>query len=319
MNIPIQQIIDANLNRVSEGLRVIEEYTRFLWKNKPLTDQLAALRKQVNSSETTPEQNLLIRNIESDMRAMDPPTQRKTIWDLLKANFKRAEEGLRVLEEYTGLPLYNQLRYELYQLEKAVLLPLAQKEIHTPGIYLISDQEDVLLKGLSWGVSLIQYRAKTATKPEKLAAARRLQAAATVAKIPFIINDDIDIALLVDCDGFHSGQDDLSVTEQRKLLGAHKIIGKTTHDLEQGKIAQAQGADYVSVGPIWETPSKAGRAGIGVDYLRQASTELSIPFVAIGGIDLARFQELLPYSPPLIGLIRDYTNIPEMLNQLKKD
>lgn len=299
------QVIDANINRVSEGLRVIEEYTRFISKNKRLTEALAAMRKQLNLSETHPIKNLNIRDTCSDMRAKEAPPQRPALWELLKANFKRVEEGLRVLEEYTGNALYNSLRYDAYELEKEVLLTLSKKNIE-PGIYLISDQVEVLKKGLEKGVSLIQLRDKKADKQSLLERARYLQPLATEKQIPFIINDHLDIALEIDADGFHSGQDDLPVTVQRRLLGPHKIIGKTTHTLEQGLKAQEEGADYVSVGPIWETPSKPGRPGIGFEYLKHASEQLSIPFVAIGGISIETLPQVMPFRPPLIGFIRAF-------------
>ena len=81
-------------------------------------------------------------------------------------------------------------------------------------------------------------------------------------------------------------------------------------------MAQADGADYVSVGPIWDTPSKPNRAGIGFDYLKEANTQLTIPFVAIGGINTGNIDDILPYSPPLIGLIRDFENIPSLQAKL---
>src|SRR5437899_1493050 len=96
------QVIDANINRVSEGLRVIEDYTRFVSRRKNLTDQLALLRKQINSTEKDFTMHLFIRNSAHDMRAGEIPVIRKDAMSLLKANFKRVEEGLRVLEEYTG-------------------------------------------------------------------------------------------------------------------------------------------------------------------------------------------------------------------------
>ena len=308
------QVIDANINRVAEGLRVIEEYTRFISKNKALTDALAAMRKQLNLSETNPINNLKIRDTFSDMRAKEVPSQRPELWDLLKANFKRVEEGLRVLEEYTGNPLYNSLRYDAYELEKEVLLSLTKKNIK-PGIYLISDQIEILEEGLKKGVSLIQLRDKKSDKPSLLSRSQHMQALAKGYNTPFIINDHLDIALEIDADGFHSGQDDLSVTIQRRLLGPHKIIGKTTHNLEQGLQAQQDGADYVSVGPIWETPSKPGRAGIGFEYLKQAS-QLRIPFVAIGGVSLDNIDQILPYQPPLIGVIRAFDQLEILLARI---
>ncbi|MDA1354297.1 MAG: thiamine phosphate synthase, partial [bacterium] len=96
----------------------------------------------------------------------------------------------------------------------------------------------------------------------------------------------------------------------------HKLLGRTTHSLDQGVVAQADGADYVSVGPIWDTPSKPNRAGIGFDYLKEANTQLTIPFVAIGGINTGNIDDILPYSPPLIGLIRDFENIPSLQAKL---
>ncbi len=310
------QVLDANINRVAEGLRVIEEYARFISKNKAQTDLLAAWRKQVSQHDVAqPAALLAIRDITKDMRAKESPTVRLRMIDLLTANFKRVSEGLRVLEEYTGQAHYNRLRYDVYTLEKEMLLPLYQSRI-TPGIYLISDDPDVLIQGLNWGVSLIQLRGKNSSKATLLTQATFVIKHAKKAGIPFIINDHLDIALMVDADGFHSGQDDLSVVHQRRLLGAHKLIGKTSHSLTQGIKAQREGADYVSVGPIWETPSKAGRKGIGFGYLQAAQTQLTIPHVAIGGINLERFDQVVSYRPPLIGLIRDYEHIPEMMTRL---
>ena len=257
----------------------------------------------------------MIRNIEKDARAKDPPTARSSLYDLLKANFKRAEEGLRVLEEYTGNSLYSHLRYDLYQLEKDIVLNSLKKQIFT-GIYLISDQPDILIKGLQQGVSLIQLRDKRATKSEVLKKAQFLQKKARNYAVPFIINDYLDIVLAVDADGLHTGQDDIPVSTLRKLLGPHKLIGRTTHSLTQGLRAQKEGADYVSVGPIWETPSKPGRKGIGLSYLAQAKEQLNIPYVAIGGIDLQTVDALIHLQPPLIGLIRDHLNIPSILKKL---
>ncbi len=311
------QIIDANLNRISEGLRVIEEYCRFVSRHKSFTDQLSDMRKKVNQSEERIVDNLKIREIEADMRAKEVARPRDSLMDLLKANFKRAEEGLRVLEEYTSNALYMSLRYDLYELEKQILLTLTQKNI-CPGIYLISDNIDVLKKGLEWGVSLVQLRDKKASKSELFFKAKEFYPLAKKANIPFIVNDYLDIALAVDADGFHSGQDDLPVSVQRSLLGPHKIIGKTTHSLAQGLQAQSEGVDYVSVGPIWDTPSKPGRVGIGCDYLSLAASQLHIPYVAIGGISLDRLPEVLSYRPPLIGLIRAYKDIPQFIAEHKK-
>jgi thiamine-phosphate pyrophosphorylase len=310
------QVLDANINRVSEGLRVIEEYTRFVWKEKELTQALAQLRKRINT--VLPQSNdlLHIRDIEKDMRAKEVPVERKSLKDLLVANFKRVQEGLRVLEEYTGNSIFNECRYDAYQLEKQVILPLSKGE-KLKGIYLISSEIDVLKQGIEWGVPLIQFRDKYASKDVLYNKSKEMMDLARGTGTKFIVNDFIDIAMLIDADGLHTGQDDLDVGLLRSILGDHKLLGRTTHTIEQGLLAQDQGSDYVSVGPLWETPSKPGRAGIGFDYLSKAADVLTIPYVAIGGIDSSRIEQVMTYSPPLVGLIRDYQHVPHFQSLFK--
>jgi len=304
-------IIDANINRVSEGLRVIEDYLRFGAQDKALTLQIAKLRKSLNKTETRFAAHLQIRDTQKDQRAKEKPQKRKNLQDLLKANFKRVEEGLRVLEEYTGQATYNTMRYDVYELEKEVVLKALKPHIK-PGIYLISHDLKILEQGLKWGLALVQLRDKNATKAQIYKKAKILKSLAKKYQTPFIINDYLDIAQLVDADGLHTGQDDLPIQDLRQLLGPQKLIGRTTHNMAQGQKAQKEGADYVSIGPIWETPSKPNRKGIGLGYLKKAKTELKIPYVAIGGIDLDRAKEVMKEKPPLLGLIRDYQSIPTL-------
>ncbi len=316
MKFPIVRIVDANINRISEGLRVIEEYLRFVAGQKDLTFKLSKIRKKINITETDFVANLLYRDTDKDMRAREKPTKRMDIFILLKANFKRVEEGLRVLEEYTGNQLYNQLRYEMYELEKEILLKVIKKNI-VPGIYLISDSVNILEFGLNQGVSLIQLRDKKASKTEYLKKALKVKKIVQKFQVPLIINDYLDIALLVDADGLHTGQDDLPIKELRKIFGEHKILGRTTHNFNQGQIAEKEGADYISIGPIWATPSKPGRPEIGFEYLKKAKKQINIPYVAIGGINLNNLAQVLKYQPPLIGLIRDYQNLPKIMKKFQ--
>jgi thiamine-phosphate pyrophosphorylase len=302
------QVVDANINRVAEGYRVLEEYTRFVLSDDALTQKLSKARKQLNQTEVSLAENLSIRNTDSDARAREIPSKRVDLISLLKANFKRVQEGLRVLEEYTGNPVYNGLRYDAYDLEKDILLPLTKPQIER-GVYLISDSLDVLRQGLKWKVSLVQLRDKFASKSEIFEKAKVFAPEAKAAGVPFLVNDFLDIAMQVDADGLHTGQDDIPVNELRSIWGEHKLYGRTTHSLDQGKLAQEQGADYVSVGPIWETPSKPGRDGIGFEYL-EAKSQLNIPVVAIGGVNKSNIELVMKHSPELVGLIRDYENVP---------
>lgn len=157
-------IVDANRARVAEGLRVIEEYVRFLTPEAAIVERLVAMRKAVRMIDTdSTVAQLQARDTKKDLRAHDRPPVRSTARDLLLANFKRAQEGLSVLEEYTGNARYNRLRYDLYALEKDVVLRVLRKRIRR-GIYLISDRVAVLEQGLRWGVVMIQLRDKTSSK-----------------------------------------------------------------------------------------------------------------------------------------------------------
>lgn len=311
------QVIDANINRVAEGLRVIEDYCRFVKNDPALTQRLVMIRHGINQSELNAAANLAIRDTDLDVRAKETPRKRQALTDLLKANFKRVEEALRVLEEYTGNPLYNGFRYDMYALEKDILLPLLKPQIR-PGVYFISDSVDQLCTAIDLGVSLVQLRDKYADKKSILDRAKRVVQKAKEAQIPFIINDFLDIALAVDADGLHTGQDDISIDELRKIFGAHKLLGRTTHTPEQGLEAEKQGADYVSVGPIWPTPSKPGREGIGFEYLAQAQQSLSVPYVAIGGVNADNLSLVLESKPPLIGLIRDFPRLKEIISAVER-
>jgi len=308
------QIIDANMCRVSEGLRVIEDYTRFISNNIEYTHNLAYFRKQLHSNENDSVSELVKRNNKLDVRAKEIPKKREDIIDLLKANFKRIEEGLRVLEEFTGNSKYNAMRYDIYELEKEIILSTMKKKL-APGVYLISDDIKILEQGLLWNVSAIQLRDKHSSKHQILQKALRIQKKAKKAGIPLIINDYIDIAITCNADGFHSGQDDLAIQHLRNILGPHKIIGRSTQTLKEGIDAQKQGADYIGIGPIWKTASKEERNPIGLSYLKKAGEHITIPYVAIGDITLAHMAEISDFKPQVVALIRAYKEIPQILKK----
>ncbi len=128
-------------------------------------------------------------------------------------------------------------------------------------------------------------------------------------KAVFIVNNRPDIALLSKADGVHVGQDDLPVLEARRVLGPDKIVGVSTHSIDQAKKAIADGADYIGVGPVYATPTKAGRAPVGLDYVRQVSDlKLSIPFFAIGGIDASNLERVLEAGARRVAVVRAIGN-----------
>ena len=142
---------------------------------------------------------------------------------------------------------------------------------------------------LAGGVDLVQLRDKEAGDERLLTAARVFRAAADRHRVPFLINDRPDLLAPARADGVHVGQDDLAVREARVIAGPDAIVGLSTHSPSQLAAAhEAVGPDrpdYLSVGPVHETPTKAGRPAAGLEYVRQAADAATIPWFAIGGID----------------------------------
>ena len=315
------QIIDANLSRCAEGLRVIEDLCRFELSNTPLTKKTKTYRntlKKIATTHFTTLQCVASRSVTTDQRANDTLTKRKNTSDLFTANIKRCTEACRVLEECTGIQDFSTLRYNIYNLEQDIQHAIQRTPLTGPGIYVVSDNPDHLIECSNKAyVPIVQYRNKTASKSDIYNTCKQLSKDIQANNTLFIVNDFVDIAKSCHADGVHIGQDDIPIEHIRSILGETLLIGKTTHTLEQGLKAQAEGADYVSIGPIWDTPSKPNRPGIGFDYLN-ATSQLHIPFVAIGGINTENMHQLLDYTPPLIGAIRATQNIDKLWQEIQK-
>ena len=150
---------------------------------------------------------------------------------------------------------------------------------------------DLLLKS---GVDILQLRAKKHTAAEVETLARQVVPLAREADVPFIINDFPEVAASIGADGVHVGQDDLSITGVRRIIGENKIVGKSTHSLEQAIAAQAEGADYIGFGPLFATPTKPGRPAIGTEDIAAAHTSVKdIPIFCIGGVKLKNLPMLV--------------------------
>lgn len=144
------------------------------------------------------------------------------------------------------------------------------------------------------GCRLVQLRAKDLSTREFLAWAETAVEASRASDIAFIINDRADVALLSGASGVHVGEDDLSVAGARRVLGDDAIIGLSTHTIEQAKRADRMAVDYVAIGPVYATESKASAgAPLGVDYVENVRDIVQKPLVAIGGITLDHAPELL--------------------------
>ena len=143
---------------------------------------------------------------------------------------------------------------------------------------------DVVRESLEGGVTMLQLREKTLEEPAFLAEAKELQALCREYRVPFIVNDNVDIALEMDADGVHVGQSDMEALDVRAKLGPDKIIGVSAQTVEQALLAEKHGADYLGVGAVFPTGSKADAEEVSFDTLKAICQAVSIPVVAIGGI-----------------------------------
>ena len=161
-----------------------------------------------------------------------------------------------------------------------------------PRLYVILDRSvaggrdlDAILAGaLDGGAEMIQLREKTWPSGTLFPVAQRLRARCRAAGVPFIVNDRVDLALAVDADGVHLGQDDLPPAAARALLKRGMILGLSTHSVEQAKTAQAAGADYVAVGSTFPTATKPEFQLVGPALARQVRPVVHVPLIGIGGI-----------------------------------
>lgn len=172
--------------------------------------------------------------------------------------------------------------------------------MYLDGLCFITDRkacrlscEEMTLKVLIAGVKWVQYRDKEKSRREIYEEAIRLRKLTKDFDAVYIVNDYADISLAVDADGVHLGQDDLPIEEARKIMGSNKIIGISTHSLEQAKEAEKGGADYIGFGPIFRTTTKDAGIPKGTDMLKEIKRQVHIPVVAIGGINIENIRSVL--------------------------
>jgi thiamine-phosphate pyrophosphorylase len=324
----LNRIIDANLNRATEALRTLEEISRFYLDNKALSEQLKLIRHNLADIIDTNYPELLnSRNTENDVGIdISNPTEKKNVLDVFKANIKRLQQALRVLAEFgqaEGLDIsrFESARYDSYTLEKNMFKELSKKlktlKLHDKKLYLVTDRSkfnsqdeflDKIALALKGGVQIVQLREKNATAREFIDLGRKVKELCALYDALFIINDRVDIANIVGADGVHLGQDDIDINSARHIIGKDAIIGISTHSSEQAKKAVESGADYIGVGPVFETPTKPGRQAVGLEYVKWASQNVYIPWYAIGGINLDNVNEVINAGASRIAVVRAIIN-----------
>ena len=303
MDSSIVRIIDANLNRSREALRVIEEYARFVRDDADAARRVKRARHGLRSITDAigADELLVARDITNDV-GRDAKTAaertRETTEDVVRASFGRLSEAARVLGEYAKLvspeaaDAAEKLRYAAYELEQRIVLRGGLRErFRKVRLYVLITEDlcsgdwlqttEAAIRG---GAGCVQLREKGVADAVLLDRARLLRALTVELNALLIINDRPDIARLSGADGVHVGQEDLSVAEARRIAGGGVLVGKSTHTIEQFDLAVAEHPDYIAVGPMFDSPTKPQNHIAGPETLREAAKRTEIALVGIGGI-----------------------------------
>ncbi len=300
--------IDANFNRAVEGLRVVEDVARFVRNDSFLAGACKRLRHDLTTALAAIDptgDRFTARDTLADVgTTITTPqeSQRVSVDDLLAANWQRVSQALRVIEEFAKLLGYSggafeQLRYQSYTLAKSVAANERSNNIwRDRRLYVLVDGREsetafaaFTRELISAGVDVLQLRDKQLDDRPLLARAQQLRSlidelSCENVKPLFIMNDRPDLALIAGADGVHVGQDELPVSEVRKLVGTRLQIGVSTHSIEQARAAVLAGADYLGCGPTFPSGTKQFESFPGLAFLREVAAEIALPAFAIGGI-----------------------------------
>lgn len=315
--IPALRIIDAAANRAREGLRVVEDYVRLVLDDPFLTEQWKQLRHELTATlaRFATADLLAARETVADVGTVISTPAERTRDDLttvFAANIARLQESLRSLEEYAktidpgAAQQLEQLRYRSYTLHRATDITRRRSDgLSAAKVYVLIDGRESLEEFerlvqalVAAGVGILQLRDKRLDDRTLLARARRLRALTREtttfnAATRFIMNDRPDLALLTDADGVHIGQEEMSVKDARTIVGPRRLVGVSTHSIEQARQAVLDGADYIGLGPTFPSTTKQFEQFPGLDLLRAVAAEIRLPAFAIGGITLDNVDSVL--------------------------
>ena len=326
----IYRIIDANLNRCSEGLRVVEEIGRFILSDTSLQRSTKTLRQELTRIFSGNRFNVSRRvgfvasgrDSETDIgRRYSTASEmdRAGIEDVLKSNFSRSEESARVLEEFTKMidselsSKIKQFRFKLYTLEKRFIekhLSQTKREfLLNAGFYPIidrnllgeSDPVSIANQVLSAGVKIMMYQDPVSSDSEKYRVCIELARLCRRKKVHLIISGSVDLALASEAAGVHLYQDDMPVSAARSILGPQAFIGTTAHNKTSIRQAAEKDADYIAVGPVFKSGGTTYRS-VGVELVTWARQNIALPVVAIGGINIKNIEQVIAGKPNAIAV-----------------
>jgi thiamine-phosphate pyrophosphorylase len=325
------RILDANANRAREALRVMEDYARFILNSSSLSADLKIIRHDLAAALSP----ILPDAILHRDTAGDVGTTNKTATEFIRedtdhvvtAAGKRFGEANRCLEEFakTTDPLIaaklESIRYRFYIVEQTLALTLhTTNRFRAVRLYVLITQAHcagrpwqlIAEQTIAGGADCLQLREKDLDAGELLVHAREFVALCRKHNVISIINDRVDVALSSNADGVHVGQTDLPARDARRIVGHSKIIGVSTHCLDHARQAVLDGADYIGVGPVFRSATKVRDILPGLDYARQVASEITIPAVAIAGINADNIAQVLSTGLRAVAVTAAVTEQPDV-------
>ena len=307
----IPRILDANVNRAREAMRVMEDAARFALEDEAICAELKQLRHDLRAALAPLPEGWLEanRHTPGDVGARlstEAEMSRGNLADIVIAAGKRLTEALRVIEEMSktmNVDLAREierLRYRAYDVDQKLSLRLGSSRATQWRLCLILTRalcrrpwQHVLQRAINAGAKCVQVREKAMEDVELMQHVRDVLEIARPACVPVIVNDRADVALASGADGVHLGQSDLSVSDVRRIAGRTLIVGASTHDLREAKRAVEDGADYCGVGAMFASSTKQ-RKPSGPDYLRSFIERYpDVSHLAIGGIDAENIARVI--------------------------
>ncbi len=327
------RMLDANFNRCGEGLRVVEDWCRFVANDTAFARLAKDIRHQLHeaSIDWSLPARLTARDVPADVGKTiktNNEAHRPDDLSLLQANCYRVQQSLRVLEEtakrlqLAAAPLLEQLRYRSYELQQHLILKLATPPISfdypslrkpitvaaepktrksltkrlelldQATLYVLTDScadwvtyQEHVQQLVNCGVDVIQLRDKALSDRDLWEYSWWTAQQLATSKVLFIVNDRPDIAAACGADGVHVGQAELPVEVVRNIVGPQVLVGVSTHDLSQVTAAQQSSANYLGLGPVFPSTTKAFAEFPGLETLRNCVPALERPTFAIGGIN----------------------------------
>ncbi len=304
--------LDAAANRAAEGLRVTEDYVRFVLDDRHLTQVAKELRHDLAEAlaHVPATSRHAVRDTQADVGTTIRTAaeyDRGGAWDVCLAALNRAQQALRSLEEFgkvlstdLATPIES-IRYRSYTLAAVIDVTrdsgqrLAEVRlcVLVPGCENAERFEMLVAAVIAGGAQMIQLRDKQTGDRQLLERARQLRKLTQDSSTLAIINDRADIARLSRADGVHVGQDELSVKDARSVVGPRSLIGVSTHSTAQARAAVIDGANYIGVGPTFPSRTKSFDRFPGLELLAEVSSDIQLPSFAIGGISADNIAQVL--------------------------